>query len=276
KLNMNKAKEVIIRQVWAYNLEYEFSLIRQAIHQHPMVSMDTEFPGVIHSPKINRHYLQPSDNYYYLKANVDALKLIQVGLTLSDFKGNLPDFGSIYSYIWEFNFCDFDVNHDPCNQDSIDMLRRQGIDFNRNFCYGVNSSRFADLMLSSGLVFNKSLMWVTFSSAYDFGYLVKILTRKNLPNHLEDFLNIVEVLFGKKVFDMKHMMKFCDFLHGGLERVATTLKVGRTVGKSHQAGSDSLLTNQAFRKMIETCFIINKVPELKDYAGVLFGLEILV
>ncbi|KAL5053046.1 hypothetical protein RYX36_033728 [Vicia faba] len=271
---MSKVKEVIIRQVWAYNLEYEFNLIRQAIHQHPMVSMDTEFPGVIHSPKIDRHCLQPSDNYRYLKANVDALKLIQVGLTLTDFKGNLPDFGSIYSYIWEFNFCDFNVNHDPCNQDSIDMLRRQGIDFNRNFYYGVNSMRFADLMFTSGLIFNKSLMWVTFSSAYDFGYLVKILTRKNLPNRLEDFLKIVEVLFGNKVFDMKHMMKFCNFLHGGLERVANILNIGRMVGKSHQAGSDSLLTSQAFRKMIETCFIINKVPELKDYTGVLFGLEI--
>ncbi|XP_058731995.1 probable CCR4-associated factor 1 homolog 11 [Vicia villosa] len=270
---MRKAKEVIIRQVWAYNLEYEFNLIRQAIYQHPVVSMDTEFPGVIHSSKIDRHYLQSSDNYHYLKANVDALKLIQVGLTLTDFEGNLPDFGSIYSYIWEFNFCDFDINHDPCNQDSIDMLRRQGIDFNRNFRYGVNSMHFADLMLSSGLVFNKSIVWITFSSAYDFGYLVKILTRKNLPNYLEEFLNIVEVLFGKKVFDMKHMIKFCDSLHGGLERVAAILKVGRVVGKSHQAGSDSLLTCQTFRKMIETHFIDNEIIKFENLAGVLFGLE---
>ncbi|CAL5214795.1 unnamed protein product [Lathyrus oleraceus] len=274
---MSKVKEVIIRQVWTYNLEYEFNLIRQAIHQHPVVSMDTEFPGVIHSPKIHCHYLQPYDNYYYLKANVDELKLIQFGLTLTDIKGNLPDFGSNNTYIWEFNFRDFDVNHDPCNQDSIQMLCRQGIDFNRNFRNGVDSMRFAELMFSSGLVFNKSVMWITFSSAYDFGYLVKILTQKNLPNRLEDFLNNVEVLFGKKVIDMKHMMKFCNFLHGGLERVATTLNVSRVVGKFHQAGSDSLLIGQTFRKLIEILIIIHKkVPDLKDYAGVLFGLEIVV
>lgn len=166
---MSKVKEVIIRQVWAYNLEYEFNRIRQAIHQHHIVSMDTEFPGVIHSPKLHCHYLQPYDNYYYLKANVNALKLIQFGLTLIDIKGNLPGFGSNNTYIWEFNFRNFDDNHDPCNQDSIHMPCRQGIDFNRNFRNGVNSMRFTELMFSSGLVFSKSLMWITFNGAYDFG-----------------------------------------------------------------------------------------------------------
>lgn len=80
-----------------------------------MVSIDTEFSGVIHSPKIDRHYVQPSDNYYYLKENVDALKLIQFGPTLTNFKKSLPDFGSNNNYIWEFNLCDFDINSGPCN-----------------------------------------------------------------------------------------------------------------------------------------------------------------
>ncbi|KAL5067043.1 hypothetical protein RYX36_017930 [Vicia faba] len=261
-------KEVIIREVWAFNLEYEFSLIRRAIHQHHFISMDTEFPGVIHSPKIHRRHLQTSDHYYYLKANVDALKLIQVGLTLSDSQGNLPDFGTNNSYIWEFNFSDFDINHDPYNQDSIDMLRGQGINFDHTFSHGVDSMRFAELMFSSILIFNKSLIWVTFSSAYDFGYLVKILTRKNLPNRLEDFLSIVEVLFGKNVYDMKHMMKYCNSLYGGLERVATTLNVCRAVGKSHQAASDSLLTLHAFNKMMITHFKCDEAPK---HAGILFG-----
>ncbi|XP_050895415.1 probable CCR4-associated factor 1 homolog 9 [Lathyrus oleraceus] len=150
----------------------------------------------------------------------------------------------------------------------------------KNFCNGMDSMHFAELIFLSGLVFNKTLMWITFSCAYDFGYLVKILNQKNLLNcledflnnlnWLEDFLNNVEVLFGKNVIDMKHMMKCC------LERVATTLNVSRVVGKSHQAESDSLLISQTFRKMIETCIINKKVLDLKDYAGVLFGLEILV
>ncbi|XP_058767608.1 probable CCR4-associated factor 1 homolog 11 [Vicia villosa] len=270
KLNMNNSKEIIIRQVWGYNLEYEFGLIRHAIHRHHFISMDTEFPGAIHSPKIDHRHLRPSDHYRFLKANVDDLKLIQVGLTLSDPEGTLPDFGTNHCYIWEFNFKDFDVNRDPCNEDSIDMLRRQGINFERNLYHGVDSRRFADLMFSSILVFNKSIIWVTFSSAYDFGYLVKILTRMNLPNKLEDFLNVVEVLFGKSVYDMKYMMKFCNSLYGGLERVANTLDVRRAVGKSHQAASDSLLTLHAFTKMTKTYFKNNEGPK---HAGVLFGLE---
>lgn len=274
KFNMSKLKEesIIIREVWASNLEYEFSLIRQVIHQYSFISLDTEFPGVIHLPKVDRRYLTPSDHYHYLKANVDALKLIQVGLTLSDAKGNLPNFGGSNSYIWEFNFCDFDVNNDLYNQDSIAMLCRQGIDFNRNFYHGVNSVRFAELMIASVLVFHKSIVWVTFSSAYDFGYLVKILTQNNLPNSLEGFLNMVEALFGKNVYDMKHMMKFCNALYGGLERVATTLNVGRAAGKSHQAGSDSLLTWHVFKKMMDTCFVNNMAQK---HAGVLFGLEMI-
>ncbi|CAK8532379.1 unnamed protein product [Lathyrus sativus] len=264
-------KEVIIREVLAYNLEYEFNLIHRAIHEgHFIISMDTEFPGVIHFPKTDRRHLQTVDQYRYLKVNVDNLKLIQVGLTISDSEGNLPDFGTNNCYIWEFNFRDFDVNNDLCNQESVDMLRRQGIDFERNFCHGVDSRRFADLMLSSILVFNKSVTWVTFSSGYDFGYLVKILTGMNLPNQLEDFLTVIEVLFGKNVYDMKHMMKFCNSLYGGLERVAATHNVSRAVGNSHQAASDSLLTWQAFNIMMKTYF---KNDEASKHAGVLYGLE---
>ncbi|CAK8537825.1 unnamed protein product [Lathyrus sativus] len=269
---MSNLKEIIIREVWAYNLEYEFNLIRQAIHQnHFIISMDTAFPGVIHSLKTDHFRLQPSDYYRYLKANVDDLKLIQVGLTLSDSRRNLPDFGSNNTYIWEFNFSDFDVNHDLCNQDSVDMLRRQGINFERNICHGVDSKRFADLMFSSILVFKESIVWVTFNSAYDFGYLVKILTRMNLPNRLEEFLNIIEVLFGRSVYDMKHMTKFCNSLYGGLEQVATILNVSRAIGKSHEAASDSLLTWHAFLNMMKTYF---KDDEARKHAGVLFGLEI--
>ncbi|CAL5214808.1 unnamed protein product [Lathyrus oleraceus] len=269
---MSMLKEVIIREVWAYNLEYEFNLILQAISEHHLIiSMDTEFPGVIHSPKIDYRHLLPSDHYRYLKANVDDLKLIQVGLTLSDSEGNLPDFGTNNSYIWEFNFCDFDVNHDLCNQDSIDMLRRQGINFERNLFHGVDSKLFAELMFSSILVYNDFVTWVTFSSAYDFGYLVKISTGMNLPNLLEDFWKMVKVLFGKSVYDMKYMMKSCNSLYGGLERVATTLNVCRAVGNAHQAASDSLLTWHVFDKMIKTYF---KDDQAAKHAGVLFGLEI--
>ncbi|KAI6669773.1 hypothetical protein NL676_004658 [Syzygium grande] len=235
---------VAVRQVWSWNLDAEFALIRDLIDRFPFASMDTEFPGL---------------------SNVDALALIQVGLTLSDSLGNLPGF------IWEFNFRDFDPALHPHAPDSVELLRRQGVDFDRNRSEGCDSARFAELLMSSGLVCSDdSVSWVTFHSAYDFGYLVKALTRRDLPGDLPGFLAVVRVFFGGRVYDVKHLMRFCHSLHGGLDRVATALDLDRAVGKCHQAGSDSLLTWQAFRK-IRDVYFASDGPE--KHAGVLYGLE---
>lgn len=62
----------------------------------PFVAMDTQFLGTILHPSVEKHklsHLPPDYNYRIMKANVDALNLIQLGLTLSDAHRNLPDFG---------------------------------------------------------------------------------------------------------------------------------------------------------------------------------------
>ncbi|KAG5243929.1 CCR4-associated factor [Salix suchowensis] len=261
------AKTVLIRSVWADNLEEEFKFIQSEIDRYPLISMDTEFPGVVVRPAAgdpyNRHR-DPTAHYLSLKANVDLLNLIQIGLTIADENGNLPDLGfKDRCFIWEFNFRDFDVARDAHAHDSVELLKRQGIDFEKTPELGIDSLNFAELMMSSGLVLNQSVSWVTFHCAYDFGYLVKCLTHKALPEELNEFLELVRMFFGDRVYDIKHMIRFCAGLYGGLDR-------------SHQAGSDSLLTLHAYLKIKDKYFFKDKDDGggLEKYANILHGLEL--
>ncbi|XP_010525704.1 PREDICTED: probable CCR4-associated factor 1 homolog 11 [Tarenaya hassleriana] len=268
-------RRVEIRSVWAHNFEPEFRILRSISRQYPVIAMDTEFPGIVFRSGGSEPYLRyrdPVKHYSTLKLNVDRLKLIQIGISLSDEDGNLPDLGTEYSYIWEFNFKDFDVSKDSHASDSIELLRRQGIDFEKNLRMGIDSVSFAELMMSTGLVLNGNTTWVTFHCAYDFGYLVKCLTQRPLPDRLEEFLHLVRVFFGEQIYDVKHLMRYCQGLYGGLDHLGKCLGVERIVGNSHQAGSDSLLTLHTFRKIREVYF--GTFNPVEKYANMLSGLEL--
>lgn len=238
-----------VRQVWSDNLVAEFALFSDVIQRYRFVAMDTEFPAFIFRDKKHFFHQSLADRYHYININVNTLHLKQVGLTFFDKDGNLPDLGTRdeVGYLWEFNFRDF--NH------------RRGID----------SGVFADLMLSSGLLCNEGVTWVTFHGANDFAFLLKIITSSPLPETLEKFMYLVRFFFGAKFFDVERLMRYCNGLYGGLEQLARLLKVGRMVGQSHQAGSDSLLTCQTFLRMKDYFF---KQGNEVDYAGVLSGLEV--
>lgn len=258
---------VVIRDVWKYNLGKEFKLILNIVDDFPYIAMDTEFPGIVLRPvgsvKTGSDY-----NYQTLKANVDLLKLIQLGLTLSDEKGNLPTCGTDKYCVWQFNFCDFNPNEDVYANDSIELLSQSGIDFVKNAEVGADATRFTELLMTSGIVLNDDVHWVTFHSGYDFGYLLKMLTGKKLPDTQVDFFKLIKIYF-PVLYDIKHLMKFCNGLHGGLNKLAEQLGVKR-IGISHQAGSDSLLTSSTFMKLKEIFF--SGSPE--RYAGVLYGLGV--
>ncbi|KAG5249773.1 CCR4-ASSOCIATED FACTOR 1-like protein 6-RELATED [Salix viminalis] len=262
-----KGDSIHIREVWNDNLEEEFELIREIVDGFPYIAMDTEFPGIVLRPVGN---FKNSNDYHYqtLKDNVDVLKLIQLGLTFSDDQGNLPTCGTDKYCIWQFNFREFNVNEDVFANDSIELLRQSGIDLNKNNENGIDAVRFGELLMSSGIVLNDNVYWVTFHSGYDFGYLLKLLTCQNLPDTQAGFFNLINMYF-PTLYDIKHLMKFCNSLHGGLNKLAELLEVER-IGICHQAGSDSLLTACTFRKLKENFFS----GSLEKYAGVLYGLGV--
>lgn len=260
-----KSDSVHIREVWEENLEQEFGLIRDIVDAYPFVAMDTEFPGIV-LRAVGEFENNTDFNYRTLKDNVDMLKLIQLGLTFSDEQGNLPTCGTEQFCIWQFNFCEFNLNEDVFAHDSIQLLRQSGIDFQKNNDRGINALRFGELLMSSGVVLNDNVHWITFHSGYDFGYLLKLLTCQNLPDTQREFFHLINMYF-PTLYDIKHLMKFCNSLHGGLNKLAELLEVER-IGVSHQAGSDSLLTSCTFRKLKENFFS----GSMEKYAGVLYGL----
>jgi len=98
---------VMTRSVWSYNLKSEFEFIRFVIALYSFIFMDMEFLGVVFQS--HPTFWQPQNNYALMKANLDCMHLIQVGLTISDDLDNLPTFGTSNYFICEFNFCEFDV-----------------------------------------------------------------------------------------------------------------------------------------------------------------------
>lgn len=250
-----------IIEVWSNNLEEEFKKIRKIIQKYPFVAMDTEFPGVV--AKISGD-IKPADyQYQNLKCNVDLLKIIQLGFTFMDEKGNVPSEASTFQFNFHFN-----INEDMYAQESIDLLAKSGIMFQKNLENGIDPMHFAELLTSSGVVLIDKVTWISFHSSYDFGYLIKLLTNRDLPNTEAEFLELLKIFF-PNVFDIKYLMKSCRNLKGGLEEVARQLEIER-YGPQHQAGSDSLLTGLTFFKLKEMYFE-DTIDEVK-YCGHLFGL----
>ena len=153
-------------------------------------------------------------------------------------------------------------------QDSIELLKDSGINFERHESKGIDVTNFAELMMSSGLVLCENVKFLTFHSGYDFGYLLKLLTATPLPADEQDFFELLSLYF-PCIYDIKYLMKSCKSLKGGLQEVADCMELER-VGPQHQAGSDSLLTGAAFFRM-KLLFFEDHIDDAK-YRGHLYGL----
>ena len=278
-----------IRDVWHDNLEAEMATIREMVVNYPCISMvrcapalsrvrpplqhsqhirapsrqDTEFPGVVAKP-VGSFKSNSDFHYQTLRTNVNLLKIIQLGLTFSNDDGELAP--GVCTY--QFNFT-FSLGDDIYAQDSIDLLTRSGIDFRRHEEYGIDVVYFAELLISSGCVLNDEVRWISFHSGYDFGYLMKLLTCKQLAMDEDEFFAELKLYF-PQFYDIKYLMKACEGLKGGLNKLAEDLEVER-IGPEHQAGSDSLLTQATFYKM-RMLFFEGEMDD-ERHMNILYSLE---
>ena len=128
------------------------------------------------------------------------MKIIQLGLTFADEHGNFPA-----TCTWQFNFT-FNLSEDMYAQDSIDLLKNSGIDFQKFERDGIDVADFGELLMTSGLVLNSDIKWISFHSGYDFGYLLKLLTCSALPADEPEFFKLMQLYF-PCIYDIKYMMK---------------------------------------------------------------------
>lgn len=229
--------------------------------------------------------------------------MIQLGVTLFALDGGLPtptDPGNpqanyLASFMpspcsWQFNFS-FSLSSDMYAQESTTMLEKAGIDFAAHEKNGIDPKEFGALLYSSGLVLEPDVNWISFHSGYDFGYLMKIMLQKPLPEDEEEFHKLLTIFF-PSLYDIKFLLKHaarnqtvnnCRQLtaeagailqklqtKSGLQDIADELGINR-VGVPHQAGSDSLLTGQVYFKMKEKIF--GGEIDHEKYSGLVWGLN---
>ncbi|KAK4569943.1 CCR4-NOT core DEDD RNase subunit [Recurvomyces mirabilis] len=297
-----------IREVWRHNLDAEMAVLRELIMKYPYVSMDAEFPGIVARPIGNFAGSKAEYHYQTLRANVDILKPIQIGITLWTPEGELPPTQpdpALLSQLnsrkapyqpsvmflpctWQFNFA-FDLNQDMFAESSIEMLQKGGgVNFEQHQEHGITLETFGSLLTTSGLAFSDEVNWLSFHSGYDFGYLIKLLSNDALPASQGDFFELVKTFF-PRLWDIKSLLRHAQRQNQlgrmGVEgnRVLSTLgqrsglqdladELGCTrVGLPHTGGSDAWLTGQVFWAMRSKIFGGNLDEELADQIYGLHG-----
>ncbi|KAF7846030.1 hypothetical protein BT93_L5525 [Corymbia citriodora subsp. variegata] len=290
-----------IREVWLSNLKTEMANLRTLVddHGYTYIAMDTEFPGIVARP-VGAFTTKADYHYQTLRCNVDLLKMIQLGITLFKPDGTLPTDPrntatlppSLHGVCtWQFNFS-FSLQTDMYAASSTTMLSLAGLDFKRHETQGIDPFKFAALLISSGLALAPEVKWISFHSGYDFGYLMKVMLNKELPDTEREF-HILLSKFFPSLFDIKFIVKQLANAQAnraggielsqeasriiqvitqksGLQDLATELGIAR-IGVQHQAGSDSLLTGQVYFKMKEKIFAGNL--DEQRYRGQVWGLN---
>lgn len=251
----------VIVNVWKDTVHQEIALLRRLIKKYKYISMDTEFPGVIAKP-IGIFRNTSSFAYQQLRCNVNILNLIQLGISISDEFGNRPD----PKHTWQFNLY-FDKTTNMYSKEAMELLQSANLNFQDHREKGIDIKEFGSLFLTSGLVLSRDVHWIGFHCAYDFAYLIKMMTGNLLPEKEFTFYEFLSTFFPSFI-DLKFLIKDSDYMMKGLQEISNSLGITR-LGIAHQAGSDALLTSAVFFKSQEVLF--NKAF-INDNKNKLYGI----
>ena len=262
--NINREESPIIKEVFASNFKQEIKKIKSIIKEekYTYIGMDTEFPGII------KNLNNLTNDFYFktMKLNVESTKLIQIGITLSDKNGDYPKNYPYYS--WQFNF-KFDLEKDKFSEESINLLKNSGIDFENLKKNGIDFKDFAKELLNSSLILNPNVKWISFQGSYDFSYLLNLVINEGFPKDEKNFIETLSLYF-PEYYDLRMLVKDTEkYFYGGLNKLIYTLGIERK-GINHQAGSDSIATIEAFHKLTKNGIITKK--KLKTFKNVLYGI----
>ena len=97
------------------------------------------------------------------------------------------------------------------NEESIQMLKKSGADFEKHASQGIDPQEFGSLLITSGMTLSEDVNWISFHSGYDFAYLVKMLSSKPLPEDEDSYRKLVEVFF-PRLLDVKYLWRHANNL----------------------------------------------------------------
>lgn len=222
-------------EVWDSNFEVEFNALLAAVSRaggpDAFLALDMEFPGFpCEDPQFSTH----SVHYQALRNNVDQLWPIQLGVAVVGASG-------VYHGVWTFNLR-FDAGVDAHTEESLNFLRKAGLDFPRHRTEGVEALELGQRLANSILVGpqGRGPCWLTFSGSYDWGYLLKLVTKgRPLPGVTSTFDKVLAVYCPKRR-ELRDMLP-----KGSLDALGRRHGVKR-IGVAHTAGSDALLTLELF------------------------------
>lgn len=234
----------MILDVYTSGLTKAFRTITELLPRYPIVAIDTEFPGFFDDQELSssgHRYASSEAAYARIKASVDATKLIQLGISISDHTGRMPEPFSA----WQFNL-QFDLKTDLSTSSAIALLEENGLDFARHRTDGIDPKLFSAELLTSGFCQQRNMVCICFHGSYDFAYVVRALLSSALPPSASEFHESLHQLLPGPIYDLKT----CYSWHGSLAGLASDLGVG-WVGMHHQAGSDAYTTLRAFHELAQ-------------------------